>query len=102
MAPGFCYACKCDAAVKIGMTTCADVFDYLNKNYSRTYSSWTLLALVWTPDCALAERMTLFTLRDQKCSNRHELVLAPDTVILQAFDAVSMFFFSPPSSTTWI
>lgn len=99
MTAGWIYAVRADD-VKLGCTTNEDVFEYMHKNYSRTYASWRAVQLLHVPDCRLAERNLRFLLRDHlpegEDSHRHELVRCSDELIADAFFKIAFFFHDDP------
>ena len=94
--PGWVYAVQGPQDTKIGMTTELDVFSYMHKHYSRTYSSWRAQQLLWVDDCRHAEKSLLFLLREYRTSDKHEVVHCSEEVVIAAFRKVSLFFHDDP------
>lgn len=93
---GWVYAVRAGSDVKLGLTTNSCVFTYLHKNYSRTYSSWHAVQLLYVDDCRHAERALLYLLKKYVQHTRHEIVQCCDEAIVAAFRKVSIFFHDDP------
>ncbi len=90
---GWIYAVRAGLDVKLGFTTNANVYAYLTKNYSRTYSSWTALQLLLVPDCRYAEKGLLLLLKKYLQHDKHEIVQCDDDKVISAFHKMAIFFY---------